>query len=175
VPIDPRGWPEMDVHISVGLGIGDKMERMAAANSIIQDYQLILQSPFASMVGPEQVYNALKMKYNAADIKNVDDFLIEPNEENMAAQQEEEQPDPAVMQAQAEIERKMQAQQFEQQLKAQAQEFEQAIQTARAEFEAGLAIDKANYEIELAAYKARLQAANDMTISQNRPGGRLDQ
>ena len=167
VPVDPRGWPEMDVAISVGLGMGDKMERMGAATSILEDYAAITQSPFASMVGPQQVYNALKMKYNAADIKNVDDFLIEPNEENMA-QQGPEQPDPEVMKAQAELQAKQQAAQFDQALRAQAQEFEQGLAEQRAIFEAQLAVDKAEAEVALAEWKARAESARKIDLTDNR-------
>lgn len=171
VPVDPRGWPEMDVQISVGLGMGDKMERMAAANSIIEDYARLVDSPFASMVGPEQVYNALKMKYNAADIKNVDDYLIEPNQDQ--EQPEQEQPDPEMEKVQAEIAMKQQAQEFEQQMRTQAQQFDFELAAAKAELEAGLARDKADFEAELAQYKARLEAAIKANMSDNRPGGSL--
>jgi hypothetical protein len=174
VPVDPSGWPEMDVAISVGLGLGDKMERMAAASSILEDYAALAQSPYASMVGPEQVYNALKMKYNAADIKNIDDFLIEPNEENQQ-QPQETPPDPALIKVQAEAEMKMQAQQFEQSMKAQSQEFEQNLAEQRAIFEAQLAIDKAAAEAELARWKATQEAARKVDLPDNRPGGSLSE
>ena len=174
VPIDPRGWPEMDVQISVGLGMGDKMERMAAATSILQDYAELVQSPFASMVGKEQVYNALKMKYNAADIKNIDDFLIEPTEEN-EPEAPPPAPDPELVKAQAEADRKMQAQQFDQSLAERQMQFDQQIAIARAEFEAALAIDKADKEAALAAYKARLEATIKVDMTDNRPGGDLSE
>lgn len=183
VPVDPRGWPEMDVHINVGLGMGDKMERMAAASAIIEDYQLLLQSPFASMVGREQVYNALKMKYNAADIKDVSEFLIEPTEENAP---EEDGPSPEEMQLQAEMQLQQAKLQGEQQLAAMRLEMQreeaaakQQLDRERAEFEAQLAREKAQFEADLALEKARLEARlkqqqTEATISQNRSGGDLD-
>jgi hypothetical protein len=171
VPIDPRGWPEMDVQINVGLGMGSREERMAAANSIIGDYQLLMQSPFADMVTREGVFNALKLKYNAIDIKNIDEYLVEPSDDE---QPQEPQPDPEMMKVQAEMQMKQQAQQFEQDMKAQAQEFDQALAEQRAIFEAQLAIDKAAAEAELAGWKAAQEAAKRVELSKNRPGGDLD-
>jgi hypothetical protein len=176
VDVDPSGWsPEMDVEISVGLGMGDKTERLAVASAILQDYASIVQSPFASMVGPTQVYNALKMKLNAADVKNVDDFLIEPQE----GEEQPEQPDPAAMEAQAKMAMEQAKLEGEQrlaemriQLKAQEQEAAQQLAREKAEFEATLAREKAQFEAELAEWKARQQQAYAM--SDNRPGGDLD-
>ena len=174
VPIDPRGWPEMDVEVTVGLGMGDKMERMAAAQAILQDYAMLAQSPFASLIDQRKVYNALRMKLQAADIKNVDDFLIEP-EEGAEQQEQPEQPDPAAMKVQGELAMKQQAQEFEQGLRAQGQEFEQALAEQRAIFEAQLALDKAAAEAELARWKASQEQARKVELSDNRPGGSLSE
>jgi DNA-binding transcriptional MerR regulator len=153
------------------LGMGSREERMAAANSIIGDYQLLMQSPFADMVTREGVFNALKLKYNAIDIKNIDEYLVEPSDDE---QPQEPQPDPEMMKVQAEMQMKQQAQQFEQDMKAQAQEFDQALAEQRAIFEAQLAIDKAAAEAELAGWKAAQEAAKRVELSKNRPGGDLD-
>ena len=182
VEIDPRGWPEMDVEISVGLGMGDKMERMAAAQAILQDYAELAQSPFASLIDVRKVYNALRMKLIAADIKNVDDFLNEPEE----GEQQQEQPDPAAMEAKARAALDQQKLQGEQQLaqmrlelKRQEAEADKQLAREKAEFEAQLAREKAEFEAELAMLKmereqdlARYKAENT-DLPQNRPGGDL--
>lgn len=194
VPVDPRGWPEMDVHINVGLGMGDKMERMAAASAILEDYEKLIQSPFASLIDREKVYNALKMKYNAADIRNVDEFLNEPTDEN-APQQDGPSPEELQIQAemqlqqaklqaemqlqQAKIEGEQQLAQMRLQLQAEEAAQKQQLERDKAEFEANLARDKARFEADLAMEKARLEASlkqqqTDAKVSENRPGGDLD-
>ena len=161
VPMDPRGWPEFDVTVSVGLGVGEKSEQIMQADSVIETMSLLLQSPFASMVAPENAYNAVKRKFNAAGIKDVEQYLTEPTEQG----QQEPQPDPEVMKAQAEAEMQAAKMQHEQQmaqlrLELQAMEQQQKQQLAReqAEFEADLAAQKAVAEANLAREKMALEA-----------------
>lgn len=187
VPVDPRGWPEMDVTISVGLGVGDKVEQMAQADSVLQTMAELAQTTYASLIDKTKVYNALKRKFTAAGIKNTDDYLIEPQE----GEQQQEQPDPEAIKAQNEAALQAAKLQGEQQIAAakldmQAREQEQKQQLARAqaEFEAQLAREKAAFEIELAREKMRMEAElareqahmkaqADVEISKNRPGGDL--
>lgn len=179
VEFDPSGWPtDLDVEISVGLGMGDKAEKMAAASAILQDYAILAQSPFASMVGPQQVYNAMKMKLTAAEIKNIDDFLIEPTEENMA--QEPQGPSPEEMEAQAKTQMEMAKLQGEQQLaemriqlKAQEQQAAHELAREKAAFEAQLAREKAEFEAQLASWKARQEDGRKANMTDNRAGGDL--
>lgn len=189
VEVDPSAWPEMDVEISVGLGMGDKTEKLAAASAIMQDYAIIAQSPFAHLVTDKNVYNAFKMKLNAADIKNVDDFVEAPQE----GQEQPERPSPEEMKAQGELQlqqAKMQAEQQMQAMKLEAQREEAALkqQLAReeAEFEAQLAIEKMEREFALAEQKLQMEERlasrraamsereSEAKMSTNRPGGDLD-
>jgi hypothetical protein len=76
VEMDPRQWnAEMDVNISVGLGMGSKAEQITTAQSVLQTMEVIGQSPFASLINKETVYNAAKKLFTASGIKNIDDFL----------------------------------------------------------------------------------------------------
>jgi len=203
VEIDPREWsPDMDMEISVGLGMGDKNEQMAAAGAMLEDFAILAESPFASIIDKKKVYNALKHKYNAAGIKNIDDFLNDPEGEEQ--QQEPEGPSPEEQQAQAQMQMeaaKLQAEQQMQQakmqgeqqlselrLQIQAQENATKIELAqaqaaaqaqlardKAEFEAQLAEQKLVQELELAERRMQMQERmGDSKLSQNRPGGRLD-
>ena len=177
----------MDVTGWVGVGVGDKVEQMAQADSVLQTMDELAQTPYASMIDKTKVYNALKRKFTAAGIKNTDDYLIEPQE----GEQQQEQPDPEAIKAQNEAALQAAKLQGEQQIAAakldmQAREQEQKQQLARAqaEFEAQLAREKAAFEIELAREKMRmeaelareqahLKAQADVEISRNRPGGDL--
>jgi len=193
VEVDPSGWPvDMDVEVSVGLGMGDKMEQMAVASAMLEDYAQLIQSPFADLVSKDNVYNALKRKYNAGGIKDIDNFLVEPNKDGQA-QEQPEQPDPEAIKAQAEMamqQAKMQGEQelAQMRLQMQAAEAEQKQQLAReqAEFDAGLARDKAQFEADLALQKIQLEQQlaerrmamsereGEHKMSRNRPGGDLD-
>lgn len=188
VPMDPRGWPEMDVEISVGLGVGEKMEQIAQADAVLDTMAQLVQSPFASMVGPEQVYNAVKRKFTAAGIKNTDEFLISP--EQMPEQQE--QPDPEMVKAQMDAQlqaAKLEAQREESALKIQLAREEAAaeLQLARdkAAAEMALAEQQQAFEEQMAERRFALDATrasrdadrrdreSDEKLSKNRDGGSL--
>lgn len=204
VEIDPRGWPEMDVRISVGLGIGNKMDQLAQADSVLETMTLLAQSPYANLQTPENVYNAVKRKYQAAGVKNTDDFVTDPA--NTPPQ--EPQPDPEMAKVEAEAQRdaaklEMEREKSAVELESKREEGALKIQLAREEAaaklqlereraaeEAALAREKWEFEREMAREKmreeiamAREQAARqhevamktaDAKISQNRPGGDLD-
>lgn len=205
VTIDPRSWnAEMDMSISVGLGVGSKMEQIAQADSVIQTLAEVVQSPFGSLVGPEEAYHAIKRKLSAAGVKDVDNYLKDP------AQQppQQPQPDPEMVKVQAEMQAKqaemqmkqqvqaadMQMREREGQLKIQLAEQEAAakleLERAKAEQEAALAQQKFEFEAAMAERKMALEAElareqadrqheiamkqADAKISSNRPGGDLD-
>lgn len=193
VPVDPRGWPEMDVAISVGLGVGDKVEQIAQADSVLETQAALAQSPFAYMVSPENVYNAVKRKFTAAGVKATDEFVTEPQ----PGMEQQQGPSPEEQKVQGELQLQAAKMQGEQQMAAMKleQQREEALlkqQLAReeAEFEAQLAIEKMErefalaerqmqFEAQLAEKKAaaeaqRRQSETDARMSQNRPGGDLD-
>lgn len=205
VEMDPRSWnAEMDLVINVGLGVGSRNERLAEATDVLQTMAELAQTPYGELIDSEKVYNALKRKFNAAGIKNVEQYLVDPKN----VPPKEPQPDPEMMKVQAE----QQAKQAELQMKQQAQqadmmqrqqEGELKIQLAReeasakleleqakAEQEAALAQQKFEFEAQMAERKMLLEAElareqadrqhevamkqADAKISSNRPGGDLD-
>jgi hypothetical protein len=106
VEMDPRGWnADMDLSISVGLGIGNKAQQIAVADGILQTIAMAKQDPAASTLFPlEKVYNAIKRKLTAAGIKNVDEFIQEPQRDEQGNVVEPElPPDPRMMEAQAKL------------------------------------------------------------------------
>lgn len=188
VEMDPRMWnPEMDLAINVGLGMGERSEQIMQADAILQTMAELGQTPFASMIGAKQVYEAVKRKFHAAGVKDVDQYLIEPEE----GQEQPEQPSPEQMKVEGELQMQAAKLQGEQQMQAAKLEaareemlMKQQLAREQAEFEAQLAREKAALEIELAREKmameaelARERAALDATakveISKNRPGGDL--
>lgn len=193
VTVDPRNWPEMDVEISVGLGVGEKSEQIAIADGILEAQAALVQSPYANMVSAENVYNALGKKLNAGGIKNIEEYFTPPEE----LQDQPEKPSPEEQKVQAEMQLQGAKLQGEQQLAAmklqnQREEamLKQQLAREEAEFEAGLAVEKMDREFALAERKMekeaqlaekkaaadaqRRQSETEAKISQNRPGGDLD-
>lgn len=188
VEMDPRGWnAEMDMSISVGLGMGSKVENLAQADSILQTMAEVAQTPFGSMITDENAYHAVKKKIQAAGAKDVENYITEPPKgPDGQPLPKETPPDPemvkvqAEMQAkQAELQMKQEAQQadieYKQQegalkLQLQQQEAEAKLQLEREkaaqeamlaqqkfEFEARLAEQKMQFEAELAKQQADRQ------------------
>lgn len=203
IPVDPRGWPEFDVSISVGLGIGDKSEQIMQADAVLQTMAELGQTPYASLLDKQKVYNAVRRKFVAAGIKNVDEYLVEPDPN----QPEQERPDPEAMKLQAEMQMQQAKLQGEQQMaaaklemQAQEQQQKQQLAQAQAQFEAELAQAKAEKEAELAEAKMAMEMRlaeqrmvaeaalasrkaeqaheanmSKVNLSNDRPGGRLDE
>ena len=194
VPIDPRGWnAEMDLVVTVGLGVGSKMEQIAKADSVIQTMAEIVQSPFASMIDMKGAYHAVARKLNTVGVKDVENYLVDPEQQPP----QQEQPDPEMVKAQQEMQLQAMKLQGEQQasaakLEAQREEamLKQQLAREEAEFEAQLAIEKMDREFALAELKferesqlAERRAAaeadrraveTEAKMSVNRPGGDLD-
>lgn len=110
IPVDPRYWDaSMDVAVNVGLGNGNKAERLAVLMMILQKQQEAVQ-----MMGPlNPVANIMQMQNTMNDILTANDFKdvtryfgpIGP-EQMMQMQQQTEQaaakPDPAELLAEVE-------------------------------------------------------------------------
>jgi hypothetical protein len=151
VQMDPRHWnADMDLTIAVGMGMGNKAEQIAVADGVLQTMAELANTPFATLIDKEKVYNAVKRKFSAAGIKNIDDFLVEPErDEEGNVVPEEPQPDPEIMKAQAELQIKQQEMEFKR------EEATMKIQLAREEAaaELELAQAKAAAEMQLAREK----------------------
>ena len=190
VEVDPRGWPEMDVRISVGLGIGNKADQVAQADSVLATMAELQRTPYAYLVDARKLHAALKRKLNAAGIKNVDDYLVDP------AGVQPPTPGPNADQAKAQAD----AQATAMALKLKQEEGALRLQLAREESAAKLALEreKASAEIQLArdkmaaeialerermelamtrdalkAERARDTVDEPVTIAEDRPGGSL--
>jgi hypothetical protein len=152
VEMDPREWnSDMDLSIAVGLGMGNKAEQIAVADGVLQTMAELGQTPFSSLIDKEKVYNAVKRKFSAAGIKNIDDFLVEPErDEEGNVVPEQPQPDPEMMKAQAELQMQQAKIQGEQQM-AQAK---LVLQREEAAMKIQLAREEAAAELELAQAKA---------------------
>jgi len=165
VPVDPRGWsPDMDLTISVGLGVGNRSEQIMQADSVLQTMANLQTTPYAYLIDASKVYNALKRKFAATGIKNVDDFLVDPAK----AQPPQQQPSPEAQKAQAEMQLKAQDQQFKQQeasAKLQAMQAENAARLQLMREEAGAQLELARQKAAAEMQIAREKMAAEMQLS----------
>src|SRR3546814_12231132 len=93
----------MDLVVTVGLGVGSKMEQLAKADSILTTLAEVIQSPFTQLVGPEQAYHAISRKLNAAGVKATERYLNDPTQ--LPPQQDK--PDPEMAKVQRSEERRV--------------------------------------------------------------------
>jgi hypothetical protein len=117
VPVDPRGWnANMDAEVNVALALSSNDERLQQLGAIAQKQEQILQTlgPSNPLVGLDQYAYTLRKMVELAGYKSADPFFkrVAPNWQ--PPEQPQQQPDPALLLAQAQI----QALQAEQQLKA---------------------------------------------------------
>ncbi len=153
VEIDPRKWnAEMDLSISVGLGMGSEVERLAKADSVIQMMAEVVGGPpqFAALIGAEEGYHAIKKKLNAAGIKDVENYIKDPSTQPP----QEPQPDPEMQKVQAELQMKQQ----ELEMKAQAQQADMQMKSQEGQLKIELAREEAAAKLELEQAKAQQEA-----------------
>lgn len=173
VPIDPRGWnADMDLSVTVGLGVGSKVEQVGRADSVIATLAQVMQSPFASMVTEENAYHAVKRKLNATGVKDVESYITSPDQQ----QPKEPQPSPDMAKVMADQQNAQAKLQLDQQKAAAdiqiqrerndatlqmerekaALQMELAQQKSQAEYD--LAVQKMQMEAELAQLKMQMEA-----------------
>ncbi|WP_114954305.1 portal protein [Sphingosinicella terrae] len=150
VPMDPGGWDaEMDVTISVGLGIGNKAEQIGQAQTVLQTMERLAGTPYAWLLQPAHVRAGVARLLNAAGIRNVDDYVGDPAE--LPPPEPAEDPDRA--RAQAETQWRLA------ELEARRQREAMELELARAESEARIALmrDEARAKLDAAREKAALE------------------
>lgn len=105
--VDPRGWnAEMDCVVDVALAVSTTEERLQVLGAIAEKQEMILQQlgPQNPIVSFDQYSYTLRKMVEIAGFKNVDNFFkaVDPNW--APPQQPEQQPDPALVLAQQQVE-----------------------------------------------------------------------
>lgn len=79
-PVDPRPWNgEMDLSVGVGIGLGDKAQRIAVLQEVLAAQKEALQAGgLGGMVGPQQIYATLKRMAELGGLKNADAYFQPP-------------------------------------------------------------------------------------------------
>lgn len=78
--VNPAEWKKREsMTVNVGLGLGNRNQKMMAAQMIVQDHdKLIAGGAMGTLVSPQNVYNGRRMLVEATGEKNVDKFYINP-------------------------------------------------------------------------------------------------
>lgn len=156
VPMDPRGWnADMDVSIAVGLGVGNQRQQIDQAMGMVDLAERVVQSPYASLIPEEKAYAILKRAFTSLGVKNVDDYLAEPEKDEQGNPvPKQEQPDPDVIKAQADAQAQQQKLALDEQKAALDIELQRNKASAQIELEREIAANKMQLEREKAAFEA---------------------
>lgn len=150
VDIDPNKWGRRkDLTIDVGLGSNTKSQEQAFWNGIIGLQERGAQFGIANK---KHFFNAAKKLLAAGNVRSPERYFADPDSEE-EGQQEQEAPDPKLLEVQA----KAQKDQAELQLKQEAQQQEFALKKARFEAETQLAIFRTQTEFGMAQEAAETQ------------------
>lgn len=109
VPMDPRAWINgFDMSVNVGLGTGQKDEKLQALAMIAgKQEQILLQlGPQNPLVSIKQYRETLAKMAQLAGYRDASEFFLDPAMQPPMEQQQQPAPDPNMMKAQAEIELK---------------------------------------------------------------------
>jgi len=161
VTLYPHEWKDkMDCTAQVGLGFGNKDMNLMHLGRLSQTIQMIAQHPAAGMLlKPKNVYNLVAEQIKAMGMKNVDDFITDPGDQDVPQNQgpsPEEQAKQQEAQLKAkELEVKMQKIQQESALKQ--QEMQLDAQIAQQDLE--LKKQEANVEMQIKAQELEIKKA----------------
>jgi hypothetical protein len=160
VPMDPRSWnAEMDMTVTVGLGHGTKEQQVMLAQRMIEmQVQAIqlqggIQGP---LVDGTMVHNALKKWTISAGLKDPDAYWLDPADPQ---QQQQQQPDPALVEAQGKMQIAQAELQGKQQNKQAELSQEMQIEQAKLQQEHALKIEemRMNHEYKMQQLELKRQ------------------
>lgn len=166
VTIDPREWRnQFDVSINVGIGMGNKDQKVGHLMALIQQQAQVFPLGVAN---PENVYKSHAELAKLLGYKNGDAFFSDPSKAPPAPPK----PDPEQMKiqgqmqieqmkAQLQAQTDTQAKQAELQLERERMNMQAQVDTHRQQVEAQQQQAKLEQERELAQFKAQLDAARD--------------
>ena len=80
VMVNPSEWKKREsMTVNVGLGLGNRQQKMAAAQIIIAEQdKLVAQGAMGSLVNPQNIYSARRLLVESVGEKNVDKYFMNP-------------------------------------------------------------------------------------------------
>jgi hypothetical protein len=137
VPIDPREWSnQFDVCINVGIGMGNKDQKIQHLNMLGQVQAQGLQIGIAT---PDNIYHAATELSKQLGFKNADKFFTDPSK-----QPPQNKPDPEQQKAQA-------------QMQVEQMKLQSSTQLKQMELQHNAQLDQAKRDHELQLEQARMQ------------------
>ena len=164
IDIDPRAWnANMDVNVNAGLGYASQESKAAAANQLLQVQERIIEfqgGVDGPLVDLTKLHATLEVLTESAGFKSVDQFFLDPkDQENQPQQQQEEPPDPRIEADLAKTKAEIEKMQAEMQMKAEAEKQRQTLEREKAEAQLQQEQQKAAAELGLDRQKAEAEAA----------------
>lgn len=176
--VDPRRWPaDIDMNINVGIGTGNKDQKLAARNALFQIQQGIVANG-GRIVGEEQVYQNVRGFVQDSGLGSPSDYVLNPADLPPAPPRQDPEAVKAQADAQTQQAKDQQAheiamsrltlQQAEadasNELKARQQEFDLAAAREKQALADDLARGKAAFEAEMAVQRQQF----DMRLAEER-------
>lgn len=153
VEIDPRGWnSDMDMTVSVGIGMGDQAMQLQAATLIGQAQAAGVQSGLLE-IKPENAMATFELLVNATGQKGADRFAGVPDPNAPP------KPSPEMMKVQAQAQADATKAQMDAQAKAQQSQADAALKTQAQQQDASLAQQRLNAEMALKKYQTDQELA----------------
>ena len=157
----PSEWKDkVDCTAQVGLGFGNKDMNLMHLGRLSQTIQMIAQHPAAGMLlKPKNVYNLVAEQIKAMGMKNVDDFITDPGDQDVPQQQgpspEEQAKQQEAQLKQQELQVKMQKIQQESELRQQEMQIDAQIAQQTLELKA----QEAQVEMQIKAQELEIKKA----------------
>lgn len=166
VTLYPSDWKEkLDCTAQVGLGFGNKDMNLMHLGQLSQTIQMVAQHPASGMlIKPKNVYNLIAEQIKAMGMKNVNDFITDPGEQEIQKQgpSPEEQARQAEYQLKAEeLKLKLQKMQTESALKQKEMELDAQL----SQQELALKAQEAQVDMQIKAQELEIRKA-DLALKQ---------
>jgi hypothetical protein len=157
----PHEWKsKMDCTAQVGLGFGNKDMNLMHLGRLSQTIQMIAQHPQAGMLlKPKNIYNLVAEQIKAMGMKNVDDFITDPGDQQVP-QQQGPTPEQQAKQAEAQLkqqELQVKMQKIQQESELKQQEMQIDAQIAQQDLE--LKKQEATVEMQIKAQELEIKKA----------------
>ena len=131
VNMNPREWVDRyNATVQVGLGSGSQDQRLEVLGRVLAVQEKLIGTGGMGIVDPQKIYNTLEKYLENAGYKDASQFFNNPAT-TPPQPPKPQQPDPAIILAQKELQRLKQKDQVELQLKAQKQKADEVFKAGK--------------------------------------------
>ena len=127
ISMNPREWVDRyNATVQVGLGSGSQDQRLEVLGRVLAVQEKLIGAGGMGIVDPQKIYNTLSKYLENAGYKNADEFFNNPAT-SPPPPPRPQQPDPAIVLAQQDLQNRKQKNQAELALKAQKQQSDEIL------------------------------------------------